>query len=346
MDRLLAGVIAVALVASACSSDPTESAEYREMLADRDAALTRVVELERDLGALEVDLGTATSLSVTLESDLADSESRLGALESENRELLNRFHQLLLEHVSDFGYYIEPGVPVDESLISDSVNRASAGGSRFYLVLLEDDLPSLAVDLADALLDGLISGTVLVLSESQEGMASTELDQERLESALDAGFVAEGGDEGYVSAVVDILILTTSTCPAFHGVACDGWVTDAAGVITDDGRLEAATSQLVATYGHEIAVVIIPSSGSLTPQAFAEGLGNMWGVGDSQRNDGIVVLVALEERRTEIVTGSGLTIDDLDTVASAGDAALAAGGFDVAVIALLGALDLALGSQA
>ncbi|NIR35636.1 MAG: hypothetical protein GWN07_06470, partial [Actinobacteria bacterium] len=60
-------------------------------------------------------------------------------------------------------------------------------------------------------------------------------------------------------------------------------------------------------------------SGSRTPRALAEAIGNTWGVGDPGLDDGIVVLVALEERRTEIVTGSGLTLSGLTSVASAGN---------------------------
>ena len=88
------------------------------------------------------------------------------------------------------------------------------------------------------------------------------------------------------------------TCPEYRGVVCDGWFTDDAGVVTDDGALEATIGRVVANHGHQIAVVVIDSSGTISPREFAEGLGNTWAVGEAGVDDGIVVLVALSERRT------------------------------------------------
>ncbi|MCB2223665.1 MAG: TPM domain-containing protein [Actinobacteria bacterium] len=136
------------------------------------------------------------------------------------------------------------------------------------------------------------------------------------------------------------------TCPEFEGVACEGWVTDTAGVVADDAALEAAVGRVVAAHGHEIAVVVIGSSGSLSPREFAEGLGNTWGVGDAAANDGIVVLVAIGERRTEIVTGSGLTLGGLDDVAAAGNSFFGAGDYDGGISAILGSLDALLAGGA
>jgi len=85
----------------------------------------------------------------------------------------------------------------------------------------------------------------------------------------------------------------TVDCPEFEGITCDGWVTDAAGVLVDDPRLEEAVGRVVAASGHEIAVVVIGDSGGRDTNEFARDLGNAWGVGDPERNDGIVVVVNL-----------------------------------------------------
>jgi len=129
------------------------------------------------------------------------------------------------------------------------------------------------------------------------------------------------------------------TCPEYRGVACDGWFTDDANVVTDDAALEATVGRVVANHGHEIAVVIIDSSGSISPREFAEGLGNTWTVGEAGIDDGIVVLVALSERRTEIVTGGGLTLNGLDSVAAAGNSLFGAGDYDGGITAIIGSLD-------
>jgi hypothetical protein len=109
------------------------------------------------------------------------------------------------------GYYIESGLSVSESRISDSVARAANAGSRFFVVLLEEDPPGGATTFAAAVRDEIGSGTVLVLSAGQEGIDSDQFDRSTLERALDAGFSAGGGDAGYVEAVVESLVGTTAT---------------------------------------------------------------------------------------------------------------------------------------
>ena len=138
----------------------------------------------------------------------------------------------------------------------------------------------------------------------------------------------------------------TPTCPVFEGITCDGWFTDAAGVVDDDALIEDAAGRLVEEHGHEIAIVIVHTSGSRSPRQFAADLGNAWGVGDADRDDGIVVLVALDERRTEIVTGPGVVIDGLDDIAALGNPFFADGDFAAGIVTILTGLDLALADPA
>lgn len=105
----------------------------------------------------------------------------------------------------DRGYYVEDGVSVSESRIESAVTRANQAGLRFYAVILDANPVGGATTFASAVLDRIGSGTVLVLSASQEGIESTEFGQTELERALDAAFEATD-DEGYVSAVVDSLL--------------------------------------------------------------------------------------------------------------------------------------------
>lgn len=136
---------------------------------------------------------------------------------------------------------------------------------------------------------------------------------------------------------------TDTACPPFQGIVCDGWVTDHAGLLRDEPTVEATAERFVADQGHELAVVLVDETAGREPRQFAIDLGNTWGVGDTDRDDGIVVLVAIGARRTEIVTGSGLTIGGLDAIASRGDGFFADGDFDGGVTAIIVALDAALG---
>ena len=108
--------------------------------------------------------------------------------------------------VRDQGFFIDDGLPADPAAISAQVARAGNGGLRFWVVLLDEDPSGGAITFADAVLDRLGDGTVLVLSGGGEGMASSVLDQPTMEGALDAGFSAGGGDVGFVTEVVDQLV--------------------------------------------------------------------------------------------------------------------------------------------
>ena len=119
----------------------------------------------------------------------------------------------------DQGYFIEDGLGVSESSISGAVTRAGNEGIRFFVVILDDNPAGGAPTFAGAVLDRLGSGTVIVLSASQEGMESTEFSGSKLEEALDAGFEAGGGDVGFVDTVVGVL---TGTAPASSGGSSTG----------------------------------------------------------------------------------------------------------------------------
>lgn len=137
----------------------------------------------------------------------------------------------------------------------------------------------------------------------------------------------------------------TATCPEYEGIVCDGWVTDAAQILVAEPTVEAAAARFVSDHGHEIAVVVVPTTGPIDPLRFATELGNTWGVGDPATNDGIVVLVAVAERRTEIVTGPGLALSNLDDVASTANGFFADGDFDGGIIALITRLGIEVSSD-
>ena len=119
--------------------------------------------------------------------------------------------------VSDTGLYVAPGLDANTASLSASVARARNAGVRLMVVLLDDDPTGGAATFADAVLDRVPGGTVLVLSASNDAISSTEFDQAPLRAALDAGFQASAqassgqGDAAFVSALVDSL---TGTSPA------------------------------------------------------------------------------------------------------------------------------------
>ncbi|MEQ1565905.1 MAG: TPM domain-containing protein [Myxococcota bacterium] len=85
------------------------------------------------------------------------------------------------------------------------------------------------------------------------------------------------------------------------------WVADAAEVIGE--RDEAALNeQLVALHRDlrvDVAIVTVPTVDG-TPVAFANDLFDHWGLGDARADNGLLVLLVIDQRRTEMVTGAGL----------------------------------------
>ena len=131
-----------------------------------------------------------------------------------------------------------------------------------------------------------------------------------------------------------------ATCPPFEGITCEGFVTDEAGVISDDPILEAEAARIEATYGSQVAVVLVDSIGGWSIGRFAQELGTTWGVGSAERNDGIVVIVDVGGRETWVEYGDGLADfpRDPSDIAARGNAGFAGGNFDLGVLNILSGL--------
>jgi uncharacterized protein len=90
-----------------------------------------------------------------------------------------------------------------------------------------------------------------------------------------------------------------------------GWVTDLANILSDrtENQLNRMISQLESDNGTEIAVVTVPeTSPSPSPKEFATELFNSWGIGKADRDNGILLLISVGDRRTEIETGYGIEL--------------------------------------
>ncbi|MCX7863892.1 MAG: TPM domain-containing protein [Novosphingobium sp.] len=87
-----------------------------------------------------------------------------------------------------------------------------------------------------------------------------------------------------------------------------GRVTDAAGIIPDDvearltGKLEALEQQS----RRQLVVATIPDLQGFEIADYGYRLGRHWGIGDKQRNDGALLIIAPRERKVRIEVGYGL----------------------------------------
>lgn len=95
-------------------------------------------------------------------------------------------------------------------------------------------------------------------------------------------------------------------------------VVDAADALSSD--TETAVSQQLTQFrdsgGPQIAVAVVRSIGNRSIEDYTIDLARQWGVGDAQRDDGVVIVVALDDRELRIEVGSGVEGDLTDITAS------------------------------
>lgn len=86
-----------------------------------------------------------------------------------------------------------------------------------------------------------------------------------------------------------------------------GWVVDEADVIPDDRQreIEASLEDYHRRTDGEVAVAVVRSLGGVSVEDYATDLFGRWGVGDKKKDSGVLLLIAMQERRTRIETGYG-----------------------------------------
>jgi uncharacterized protein len=87
-----------------------------------------------------------------------------------------------------------------------------------------------------------------------------------------------------------------------------GRVTDAAHILTPRqvASLSTRLERLERATGHQLVVATVPTLHGADIAAVARDLGNSWGIGRKGFDDGVVVLVAPNERKVRIAVGYGL----------------------------------------
>ena len=90
--------------------------------------------------------------------------------------------------------------------------------------------------------------------------------------------------------------------------AAVGFVNDHAGKLDEDtrARLEAFLDQLKRKTGAEFAVLVMPSTAPVSPSEYKVAVFQRWGLGRKGQDDGLLMLVAIEEHEVRFETGYGL----------------------------------------
>lgn len=87
-----------------------------------------------------------------------------------------------------------------------------------------------------------------------------------------------------------------------------GYVSDPGQYLSPNGvrQLNNLIGSLEANATAQIAVVVLPSIGDQIPKDFATELFQHWGIGQAGKDNGLLILVVMDQRRVEFETGYGL----------------------------------------
>ena len=96
------------------------------------------------------------------------------------------------------------------------------------------------------------------------------------------------------------------------------FVNDYTNTLSSEDRtsLENKISNFEKQTSNEIAVVIIPSLDGDTVENIAQNIFTKWGIGKKNKNNGVLLLIAMTERKTRIHTGYGVEGDLTDLATS------------------------------
>ena len=120
------------------------------------------------------------------------------------------------------------------------------------------------------------------------------------------------------AALALCLGVATAACGASGGLPeFSAPVVDDAGVVDDavENSLNAKLEQFRTTVGPQIAVLVVGSTGNQSIEDYSIDVAREWGVGDAQRDDGVLLVIAIDDRKLRIETGSGIEGDLTDVEA-------------------------------
>ena len=110
-------------------------------------------------------------------------------------------------------------------------------------------------------------------------------------------------------AVCSVAAQATTKPPAGYAFPpLTGRVVDSADILAaaDEKILVAQSERLERSTGHQFVVVTIPSLGGHRIEDYGLRLGNYWGIGRKHINDGVLLIVAPNDRKLRIEVGRGL----------------------------------------
>jgi uncharacterized protein len=110
------------------------------------------------------------------------------------------------------------------------------------------------------------------------------------------------------TCVFTALFLGCFFLSGFKAPQNQGYVTDPAHVLTAQQKqvLEQVSYELEQKTGVQVATAILPTIGDYTVEDYANRLFEAWGIGQKDKDNGLLFLIALKERKLRIEVGYGL----------------------------------------
>lgn len=109
-------------------------------------------------------------------------------------------------------------------------------------------------------------------------------------------------------ALMALLVLPFNFALAINYPTPSGFVTDTANLLNANERqsLEATLTQLKSETGNEIAIITIPSLEGEPIEDYAVKLFEQWGIGQKEKDNGVLMLISKEDHAVRIEVGYGL----------------------------------------
>ncbi|MFM9977677.1 MAG: TPM domain-containing protein [Sphingomonadaceae bacterium] len=110
-----------------------------------------------------------------------------------------------------------------------------------------------------------------------------------------------------LALIVGLLFTTAHADPTFPARTTEP-VVDAAGVLSPEQKaaLDAKLTDFFKASGQQVVVATIPDLQGYDIADYGYRLGRAWGIGTKERNDGVLLIVAPNERKLRIEVGYGL----------------------------------------
>ncbi len=111
-----------------------------------------------------------------------------------------------------------------------------------------------------------------------------------------------------LAALLFSILFPAAAAAQIKVVPFKNYINDYAGVISDnvERQLNGLLKQLETKTGAQIAVVVIDSTEGVPLSDYAVEFGQKWGVGKKEKDNGVVFLVAVKDRKMFIATGYGI----------------------------------------